>query len=215
MISRRLMMAGGVAAVAAPGLVSSGPASAPLGAQNRSRAGARAPDPAMAAAAPPVRLGDTTFTASDPAAVWHNAGQHTVRVFLRKGPWALTWYLQPASPVDGKPFDVVVVERQRWTNLASEKPAVSYRANVFGGSFPLSGHGDFQRWVVASRGWPVTDRVLNLWQQRGLLLPWGNGPKLKAPSQWPYMAPVPNYQPLTKGGFTPAMGTTGLRDEVG
>jgi hypothetical protein len=209
------MMAGGAAAMIAPGLLSPGPASSPLRAQERIRGGAIPRDPAMAAAAPPVRLGNTIFTADDPDALWQQAGQHTVRVFLRKGPWALIWYLQAASPVDGKPFDVVVVERQRWSNLAAETPAVSYQASVFGRSFPLYGHGDFQRWVVASRAWPVSDRELNRWQASGLLLPWGFGPRLQAPSQWPYMDPVPDYTPLDKGGLTPAMGTTGLRDEVG
>ena len=215
MISRRLMMASGAAAMVAPGLVSPGPASAPLRAQERTRARAIPRDPAMAASAPPVRLGDTIFTADDPDALWQSAGLHTVRVFLQKGPWALIWYLQPASPVDGKPFDVVVVERQRWNRLAEETRAVSYQASVFGRSFPVYGHGDFQRWVITSRTWPVSDRVLNLWQTNDLLLPWGTGPKLQAPSSWSYLDPVPDYAPLDKGGLTPAMGTTGLRDEVG
>lgn len=215
MMSRRLMMASGAAAFVAPGLFSSGPASTLLRAQVTARGSAIPRDPALAAAAPPVRLGDTILSVDDPAAVWQSAGQHTVRVFLRKGPWALVWYLQAASPVDGKPFDVVVVERQRWTNLAAETPAVSYRASVFGYSFPLYGHGDFQRWVVASRPWPVSDRELNRWQASGLMLPWGFGPKLQAPPQWSYMDPVPDYTPLDKGGLTPGMGTTGLRDEVG
>ena len=47
------------------------------------------------------------------------------------------------------------------------------------------------------------------------MLPWGIGPRLQAPSEWSYMDPVPDYTPLDKGGLTPAMGTTGLRDEVG
>jgi hypothetical protein len=215
MMSRRLMMAGGAAAIVAPGLVSSGPASTLLQAQVGPRGSAIPRDPAKAAAAPPVRLGDTIFTADDPAAEWHKAGHHTVRVFLRKGPWALIWYLQAASPVDGKPFDVVVVERQRWNNLAAETPAASYRASVFGRDYALYGHGDFQRWVAASRSWPVSDRELNRWQSYGMLLPWGIGPKLQAPSEWSYMDPVPDYVPLDKGGLTPGMGTTGLRDEVG
>lgn len=114
------MMASGAAAFVAPGLFSSGPASTLLRAQVTARGSAIPRDPALTAAAPPVRLGDTILSVDDPAAVWQSAGQHTVRVFLRKGPWALVWYLQAASPVDGKPFDVVVVERQRWTNLAAE-----------------------------------------------------------------------------------------------
>ncbi|MBK2942483.1 hypothetical protein FKK50_27165, partial [Klebsiella pneumoniae] len=107
------------------------------------------------------------------------------------------------------------MERQRWTNLAAETPAVNYRASVFGRGFTLYGHGDFQRWVAASRPWPVSDRELNRWQGAGLMLPWGIGPRLQPPSDWPYLDPVPDYTPLDKGGLTPAMGTTGLRDEVG
>lgn len=53
MMSRRLMMASGAAALVAPGLLSSGSALAPLRAQARTRGGAIPPDPAMAAAAPP------------------------------------------------------------------------------------------------------------------------------------------------------------------
>lgn len=155
------------------------------------------------------------FSAEDPAAVWQYAGPDTARVFLRKGNWAVIWYLQEQSPVDGKPFDVVVVERQRWTNLSAEQAAVSYQASVFGKSFPVQGHGDFQRWVIASRTWPMSDRVLDHWQTKGWLLPWGVGPKLSAPGQWGYMDPIPSYTPLSKGGFSPAMGTTGLRDEIG
>jgi hypothetical protein len=215
MLSRRLMMASGTAAMFVPRLPSAGPGPAALRAQEPTSKEAIPRDSALAAAAPPVGLGDTIFIADDPEALWQSAGLHTVRVFLRKGPWAVIWYLQESSPVDGKPFDVVVVERQRWTNLATETPAVSYQASVFGRSFPLYGHGDFQRWVVASRTWPVSDRELNRWQAGGWLLPWGIGPKLQAPSQWAYMDPIPNYAPLDKGGLTPAMGTTGLRDDVG
>lgn len=215
MLSRRLMIASGAAALVAPGALSPGPASAPPRAQAQTRISTLPRDPATAAAAPPVGLGDTIFTVDDPDALWQSAGLHTVRVFLRKGPWAVIWYLQAASPVDGKPFDVVVVERQRWTNLAAETPAISYMASVFNRSFPIDGHGDFQRWVTASRTWPVSDRELNRWQAEGLLLPWGIGPKLQAPSQWAYMDPIANYTPLSKGGLTPAMGMTGLRDDVG
>lgn len=209
------MMASATAAIVVPRLQSAGPGPAALRAQEPTSKGAIPRDPAMAAAAPPVGLGDTIFIADDPEALWQSAGLHTVRVFLRKGPWAVIWYLQESSPVDGKPFDVVVVERQRWTDLATETPAVSYQASVFGRSFPLYGHGDFQRWLIASRTWPVSDRELNRWQAEGWLLPWGIGPKLQAPSQWAYMDPIPNYAPLDKGGLTPAMGTTGLRDDVG
>ena len=215
MLSRRLMMASGAAAMVVPCLPSAGSGSAALRAQEPTSKNAIPRDPAMAAAAPPVGLGNTIFVADDPEALWQSAGLHTVRVFLRKGPWAVIWYLQDTSPVDGKPFDVVVVERQRWTNLAAETPAVSYQANVFGRSFPIYGHGDFQRWVIASRTWPVSDRELNRWQAESWMLPWGIGPELQAPSQWAYMDPIPNYVPLDKGGLTPAMGTTGLRDDVG
>jgi hypothetical protein len=165
--------------------------------------------------APEVRIGETLFSADDPAAQWHDADASTRRIFLRKGDFAIIWYLQAASPVDGQPFDAVVVERQRWTNLATETPARSYQATVFGRSFPVEGHGDFQRWVITSRPWPMSDRVLDDWNARGLLLPWGIGPRLRAPSQWGYMDPVPRYTPLSPGGMTPGMGTTGLRDEIG
>lgn len=162
-----------------------------------------------------LRIGDASFSPDDPAALWQDAGLDTRRVFLRRGPWAIIWYLQQSSPVDGKPFDLVVVERQRWTNLATETPAISYQASAFGRSFPVYGHGDFQRWVFGSRPFPLTDRVLDDWIARGLLLPWGIGPRMRPPVQWSYMDPVPSYLPLSTGGMTPGMGTTGLRDEVG
>ncbi len=210
MLSRRLMLASGAAALFAGG----GQPERKAQAQGSAPRG-RAPPAGGASGVTEIRLGDMVFTADDPAAVWQDAGPHTTRVFLRKGNWALIWYLQEASPVDGKRFDVVVVERQRWNNLAAEQAAVSYQATVFGRSFPLYGHGDFQRWVIASRTWPMSDRVLDQWQSKGWLLPWGTGPKLRAPGQWGWMDPVPSYTPLSKGGFSPAMGTTGLRDEVG
>ncbi len=212
MLSRRTMMATGAAALLMPGLHFARSAEARQGPQGMRGRGA--PE-GGAEGVSPIRINDTVFTADDPAALWQDAGPHTTRVFLRKGDWALIWYLQDRSPVDGKPFEVVVVERQRWNNLATERPAVSYQATVFGRAFPLYGHGDFQRWVMTSRVWPVSDRVLDRWQNEGWLLPWGTGPKLRAPSQWGYMDPVPQYTPLSKGGINPAMGTTGLRDEVG
>ena len=138
MLTRRLILAGGAAAAFAGGTqldrtaIAQGAARLPV---SRARAGA----------ASIVRLNDMLFSAEDPAAVWQYAGPDTTRVFLRKGNWAIIWYLQEQSPVDGKPFDVVVVERQRWTNLAAEQAAVSYQASVFGKSFPVQGHGDFQR----------------------------------------------------------------------
>ena len=212
MLSRRSLLASGAAALLVPGATADGPARAQsVRGQNSSQGMPRGDG----SAAPPIRIGDTVFTADDPDALWQRAGLHTNRVFLRKGNWALIWYLQEKSPVDGQPFDVVVVERQRWTNLAVENPAISYQASVFGRTFPLNGHGDFQRWVIASRTWPLSDRILDQWQAEGWVLPWGIGPKLTRPSQWGYMDPVPSYTPLTKGGFTPGMGTTGLRDEVG
>jgi hypothetical protein len=212
MLSRRTMMATGAAALLLPGMQFDRSAQAQQGAP--AMRGRRAPA-GGAAGVTSVRINDTVFTADDPEALWQDAGPHTTRVFLRKGNWALIWYLQPRSPVDGKPFDVVVVERQRWNNLAAETPAVNYQATVFGRTFPLYGHGDFQRWLIASRTFPMSDRVLDQWQSEGRLLPWGIGPRLQRPSQWGYMDPVPSYTPLSKGGFTPAMGTTGLRDEVG
>lgn len=210
MLSRRLMIASGAAALISGGIQPQRPA--PAQAQPRPQATGRTRD---ASAITEICIGDVVFTADDPAAVWQNAGLHTTRVFLRKGNWALIWYLQEASPVDGKPFDVVVVERQRWTNLATEQAAVGYQAQVFGRSFPLQGHGDFQRWVIASRTWPLSDRVLDQWQSQGWLLPWGTGPKLRAPGQWGYMDPIAPYTPLSTGGILPGMGTTGLRDEIG
>ncbi len=206
MITRRLMIAGlaGGSVIA----LSSGTQSNPNAkAQTRSYA---APAPA-----PDVMLDDMVFSANDPATVWQQAGAHTTRAFLRKGDWAVIWYLQQKSPIDAKPFDVVVVERQRWNNLTQERPALSYRATIFGKTFPLNGHGDFQRWVISSRSWPLNDRLLDYWQGQGWLLPWGIGPKLRTPSQWPWMEDVPSYTPLGSGGFTPGMATTGLRDEVG
>jgi hypothetical protein len=214
MLSRRTMIASGAAALVLPGLQLDRPAQAQLGASSEGMRGRGAPA-GGAAGVTPVRINDTVFTADDPAAIWQDAGLHTTRIFLRKGNWAIIWYLQERSPVDGKPFDVVVVERQRWYNLATERPALSYQANVFGRSFPLAGHGDFQRWVIASRSFPMSDRVLDQWQYEGWLLPWGTGPKLRAPSQWGSMDPIPAYTPLSKGGINPGMGTTGLRDEVG
>jgi hypothetical protein len=217
-LSRRLMLASGAAAVAAYGTHAMRTASA----QTKAQSGAQPPRPAQSQSMPrgtatttDVRLGDTVFSANDPAAIWQTAGAETQRIFLRKGNFAVIWYLQAASPVDGKPFDVVVIERQRWTNLAAEMPAANYQATLFGRSFSIYGHGDFQRWSMSSRPWPMTDRVIEDWQKQGWLLPWGVGPKLSAPADWGYMDPVPNYTPLSKGGMTPAMGTTGLRDEVG
>jgi hypothetical protein len=202
-LTRRSMIAGGAAALAACGMQSDGTASA----QGLPRGNA--------SAATDVRLGDTVFSTTDPAAIWQYAGPDTSRVFLRKGNMAVIWYLQQASPIDGKPFEVVAVERQRWTNLATEAPAISCQATAFGRSFPIYGHGDFQRWMIASRPWPMTDRVLDEWQGRGMLLPWGIGPKLKAPANWGWQPELRAYTPLSAGGITPAMGTTGLRDEVG
>jgi hypothetical protein len=203
MLSRRSMMASGAAALLASGV------------QPARSVVAQASPPPWAATAPEVRIGDALFRADDPAAQWQDAGPATQRVFLRRGNWAIIWYLQRTSPVDGKPFHAVVVERQRWTNLATEQPAISYQVNLFGRIFPVNGHGDFQRWVMTSRPWPLTDQLLDDWTARGLLLPWGVGPRLRAPAQWGYMDPVPAYYPLSPGGITPGMGTTGLRDEIG
>ncbi|MEY4270207.1 MAG: hypothetical protein RLZZ58_1423, partial [Pseudomonadota bacterium] len=203
MLSRRLIIAGGAAALLAQ--------ASPPG----RRAMAQGTRGGETSGAPEVRIGEMVFSADDPAAVWQDAGPATQRIFLRKGNWAIIWYLQKSSPIDGKPFDVVVVERQRWTSLAVEAAAVSYQANVFGRTFPVYGHGDFQRWVIASRRWPLDDHMLDDWNNRGLLLPWGTGPRLNRPSQWGYMDPIPAYTPLSPGGMTTAMGTTGLRDEVG
>jgi hypothetical protein len=164
---------------------------------------------------PPVIVADIRFDANDPAAIVQPAGADTTRIFLRKGPWAVIWYLQAKSPVDGKPFDVVVVERQRWTKLTTTRNAVNYTAQVFGKTLSLKGHGDFQRWVATSRDWPLSDRTLDAWNAKGWLLPWGIGPKLKAPAIWAWMeAPAP-YTPLSRGSFTVAMGTTGLREDIG
>jgi hypothetical protein len=203
MLTRRLILAAGAAALLAQGTQSFRPARA----QGRPAGGA--------SGVTEVRIGDAVFTADDPAAIWQGAGPDTTRVFLRKGNWAIIWYLQQKSPIDGQPFVAVVVERQRWTNLATEQAAISYQATVFGRSFPIAGHGDFQRWVIASRRWPMDDRTLDFWNSQGWLLPWGTGPKLSAPSQWGYMDPIAAYTPLSAGGLTPGMGTTGLRDEVG
>lgn len=203
MLSRRSMMVSGAAALLAQG-APVGQAQAVQAAQRRDPTGAWT-----------VRIGDASFSPDDPAALWQSAGPETQRVFLRRGQWAIIWYLQERSPVDGQPFHLVVVERQRWTNLATETPAISYQANIFGRNIPIYGHGDFQRWMFGSRPFPLTDRVLDDWIARGLLLPWGVGPKLRRPGQWMYMDPVPSYTPLSTGGMTPGMGTTGLRDEVG
>jgi hypothetical protein len=171
--------------------------------------------PLYAATTAPVIVADIRFDANDPAAIVHSAGPSTTRIFLRKGPWAVIWYVQTKSPVDGKPFDVVVVERQRWTNLITERNAVNYTAQVFGKSITLAGHGDFQRWVASSRAWPLFDRTLDAWTAKGWLLPWGTGPKLKAPQNWPWMEDVAPYAPLSRCGMTAGMGTTGLRDDIG
>jgi hypothetical protein len=171
--------------------------------------------PGLADTIPPVIVADIRFDANDPAAVVQPAGPDTTRIFLRKGPWAVIWYLQAKSPVDGKPFDVVVVERQRWVNLTTTRNAVNYSAQAFGKTIALKGHGDFQRWVVPSRPWPLSDRTLDAWNAKGWLLPWGTGPKLKTPSRWPWMAEVPAYTPLSNCSLTFAMGTTGLRDDIG
>lgn len=203
MLSRRSILASGAGALLAQ--------AAPVGFAQSSQPVPRR-DPGGART---VRIGDASFSPDDPAALWQAAGAETQRVFLRRGQWAVIWYLQERSPVDGKPFDLAVVERQRWTDLATETPAVSYQASAFNRSFPVNGHGDFQRWVIGSRPFPLTDRVLDDWIARGLLLPWGIGPRLRAPAQWMYMDPVPSYLPLSTGGMTPGMGTTGLRDEVG
>jgi hypothetical protein len=211
MLTRRLIIAGGAAALLVPATQPGRSAQAQAVPQGRP-SGMR---PGDASGITEVRLGDMLFTADDPAALWQDAGPDTQRIFLRKGNLAVIWYLQQKSPIDGKPFDVVVVERQRWTGLATEQPAQSYQATIFGRSFPIYGHGDFQRWVIASRRWPMDDRVLDYWNSKGWLLPWGIGPKLSAPSQWGYMEPIPSYTPLSAGGILPAMGTTGLRDEVG
>ncbi len=217
MLTRRMMMATGAAALIAPAAVPdrAGRARAAAPARPRGPFPAAGGPRAVAMDAPPVRINDTLFTADDPAAIRQAAGADTVRIFLRKGPWAIIWYLQDRSPIDGAPFAVVVVERQRWTNLASETPAFSYQATVMGRSFPVAGHGDFQRWVIASRRWPLDDRTLDAWSRQGWLLPWGIGPKLGRPAQWAYMDPVPPYRPLSQGGMVAAMGTTGLRDEIG
>jgi hypothetical protein len=171
--------------------------------------------PLYAATVPPVIIADIRFDANDPAAVVQPAGAETTRIFLRKGPWAVIWYLQVKSPVDGKAFDVVVVERQRWTNLTTQRNAVNYSAQVFGKTLALKGHGDFQRWVATSRDWPLSDRTLDAWNAKGWLLPWGTGPKLKAPTYWAWMGEPAPYTPLSHGGLTTGMGTTGLRDDIG
>jgi hypothetical protein len=171
--------------------------------------------PARADSMPPVMIGELRFDPSDPSAITHAAGDATTRIFLRKGAWAVIWYLQAKSPVDGKAFDVVVVERQRWTNLTTERAAVHYNAQIFGQNHSLKGHGDFQRWVATSRPWPLHDRTLDSWRDKGWLLPWGTGPKLTAPKFWPWMYDVSAYEPLSRGGLTSAMGTTGLRDDIG
>lgn len=207
MLTRRLIIAGSAAALLSSGTRPAGPAQAqgmPPGGTRAS--GRRALD---------VRIGDLLFAADDSAAVWHDAGADTQRISLRQGNMAVIWYLQEKSPIDGKPFAVVVVERQRWTNLAAEAPAISYQASAFGRNFPVYGHGDFQRWVATSRNWPMSDRLLDEWQAKGWLLPWGIGPKLQAPANWGWLPDVPTYTPLSPGGITPAMATTGLRDEIG
>jgi hypothetical protein len=178
-------------------------------------AAALAVKPAQADTLHPVIVADVRFDANDPAAVVQPAGPATTRIFLRKGPWAVIWYVQAKSPVDGKPFDVVVVERQRWTNLTTERNAVNYTADAFGKTFVLKGHGDFQRWVVSSRAWPLHDKVLDSWNSKGWLLPWGAGPKLKLPTQWGWVEEPAPYTPLARGSLTAGMGTTGLRDEIG
>jgi hypothetical protein len=207
MLNRRHMIAGGAAALVACGTQPSGEAQA----QSQPRSLPRGEVPAGT----DVRIGDVAFTAGDPAAIWQAAGAATQRVFLRKGNMAVIWYFQQSSPVDGKPFNVVVVERQRWTNLATEQNASSYQATVFGRTFPVNGHGDFQRWVTASRPWPMSDATLNEWQKRGWMLPWGIGPKLQPPGNWGWLPDATAYRPLATGGITAAMGTTGLRDEIG
>ncbi len=171
--------------------------------------------PLQAATLAPVMVADVRFDANDPAADVQAAGADTTRIFLRKGPWAVIWYVQAKSPVDSKPFDVVVVERQRWTNLTAGKPAASYVATVFGKTIAIKGHGDFQRWVASSRPWPLHDKVLDAWNSKGWLLPWGAGPKLKIPARWGWAQEPEPYTPLSRGGLTVAMGTTGLRDEIG
>jgi hypothetical protein len=206
-ITRRLMIAGGAAALLAQGTQPARKAFAQ--AQPRTLPRGEVP------AGTEVRINDSVFTAADPAAIWQYAGAETTRVFLRKGNFAVIWYLQAASPIDGKPFHVVVVERQRWTNLAAEQNAGSYQASAFGRTFPVNGHGDFQRWVTANRAWPLTDSVLNQWQKQGWLLPWGTGPKLQHPGNWGWLPEIRGYTPLSAGGMTPLMGTTGLRDEIG
>jgi hypothetical protein len=162
-----------------------------------------------------VTVAGIEFDPADSAALVQPAGPDTTRIFLRKGPWAVIWYVQARSPVDGKAFDVVVVERQRWTGLTSARNAVNYAAQAFGKSFNLKGHGDFQRWVATSRDWPLHDRTLDEWMKKGWLLPWGIGPKLVFPGVWPWMYEVPPYQPLHHGSMNYAMGTAGLRDDIG
>ncbi len=171
--------------------------------------------PAVQAAAARVTLAGIEFDPTDSAALKQPAGPDTQRIFLRKGPWAVIWYVQAKSPVDGKAFDVVVVERQRWTGLTAARAAVDYTATVLGKKLALKGHGDFQRWVMTSRDWPLSDRWLDDWTKKGWLLPWGIGPKLKALTNWPWMYDVPAYQPLKRNGITDTMGATGLRDDIG
>jgi hypothetical protein len=208
-LTRRLIIAGGAAALLAP-RVSPEASALAQGGQGRSTVPRR-----RLARALDLNIGDVPFSPNDPEALWQEAGPATLRIFLRKQGWAVIWYVQDQSPVDGQPFDVVVIERQRWTDLANERPAVSYVVSVAGLSTTIRGHGDFQRWVLATRNFPTSDRLLDDWQARGLMLPWGIGPRLRAPGQWGWMPPVPAYSPLDPGGITVGMATTGLRDEIG
>ncbi|MCU0728913.1 MAG: hypothetical protein MUF41_02245, partial [Sphingopyxis sp.] len=170
MLSRRLVLMGGAATLIAPAFP---PDPAAL-AQTGSAAMPQRQVPRRALGRPlDIMLGDTPFSPTDPAAVWQAAGPDSLRIFLRRAGFAVIWYVQDASPIDGRPFDVVVIERQRWTNLATELPAVSYPVRFAGRTFGIEGHGDFQRWVIASRDWPLSDTTLDEWQARGLTLPWG------------------------------------------
>jgi hypothetical protein len=206
-LSRRIIIAAGAAALISPGF----PPPPGASAQPRPRDVPRRP----LARALDLTIAETVFSPTDPAAQWHDAGPDTLRIFLRRDGFAVIWYVQDRSPVDGRPFDAVVIERQRWTNLTTEQPAVSYEVRSAGRPFRITGHGDFQRWVLASREWPLSDTLLDDWQARGLLLPWGTGPALRAPGSWGWLDPVPPYTPLGPGGLTVGMGTTGLRDEIG
>lgn len=177
---------------------------------------------AMAAALPaaaPAATGDEALTINnqrfDPAtARWEQLDGFTRRAQMNGGGFVIVWYRQAKSPVDGAPLTVLVVERQR-APASAPQPAARYLARWRDQSFSIADHVDFARWVATSRPWPTSDRWIEQWRKAGLLLPWGAGPRLALPPRWAWMADPVAYAPLGDAGLVRAMGTTGLRDDIG